>query len=192
MLLLVDNYLLYIYREQWYKSFLSLNEKCIFENVSLVVVNLNNSTKKMVKMKIPVVRRGLEAFYKHDKPEADTDRDTRSSRQTREANNEPKVKPYTLPTQLFPFYKKTNTTVTTYFTETSKAKELWYPCLSKKKSGIFCANICGAPGKLRIEHLSLCLNICLDSLIVNCRLIPILFHFKCGLNQCQNNNHIYF
>lgn len=46
----------------------------------------------------PFVRRALEAFYKHDKPEADVDRDTRSSRQQREANNEPRVKLFTLPT----------------------------------------------------------------------------------------------
>ncbi|KAL0717066.1 hypothetical protein Bca4012_066388 [Brassica carinata] len=52
----------------------------MIENVSAMEVNLVR----------PFVRRALEAFYKHDKPEADADRDTRSSRQPREANNEPR------------------------------------------------------------------------------------------------------
>ncbi|KAL0855149.1 hypothetical protein Bca101_060301 [Brassica carinata] len=45
----------------------------MIENVSAMEVNLVR----------PFVRRALEAFYKHDKPEADADRDTRSSRQPR-------------------------------------------------------------------------------------------------------------
>ena len=46
------------------------------ENVSAMEVNLVR----------PFARRALEAFYKHDKPEAYADRDTRSSsRQPREA-----------------------------------------------------------------------------------------------------------
>ena len=43
----------YIYREQGYKSLLPLNEESIFENVSQMVVNMNNSTKKMVIWKFP-------------------------------------------------------------------------------------------------------------------------------------------
>ncbi|KAH0943836.1 hypothetical protein HID58_003473 [Brassica napus] len=43
------------------------------------------------------VRRALEEFYKHDKTEADADADTRrSSRQPREANNEPRTSKATL------------------------------------------------------------------------------------------------
>ena len=34
-----------------YKIFLSLNEESIFENICLVVVNMNNDTMKMVNMK---------------------------------------------------------------------------------------------------------------------------------------------
>ena len=34
-----------------YKSILLLNEECIFENVILVVVKVNNNTMKMVNMK---------------------------------------------------------------------------------------------------------------------------------------------
>ena len=41
-----------MYRKQGYKSLLIFNEKNIFENVSLLVVNMNNSTKKVVNMKI--------------------------------------------------------------------------------------------------------------------------------------------
>ena len=41
-----------LFREQGYKSRLSLNEKCIFENISLGMVNMNNGTKKVVNMKI--------------------------------------------------------------------------------------------------------------------------------------------
>ncbi|KAH0927403.1 hypothetical protein HID58_019659, partial [Brassica napus] len=36
------------------------------------------------------VRRAFKAFYKHYKPEANAYRDSRSSRQPREANNEPR------------------------------------------------------------------------------------------------------
>jgi len=52
----------------------------------------------------PFVIRALEAFYKHDKPEADVDRDTRSSRQQRETNNEPRVRLFSLHTShsIFP------------------------------------------------------------------------------------------
>ncbi|WZY83688.1 hypothetical protein YC2023_030072 [Brassica napus] len=50
------------------------------ENVSAMEVNLVR----------PFARRALEAFYKHDKPEAAADRNTRSSRQPREANDEPR------------------------------------------------------------------------------------------------------
>ena len=35
-----------------YKSLLTLNKEHIFQDVSLVVVNMNNYTKKMVNMKI--------------------------------------------------------------------------------------------------------------------------------------------
>ena len=41
-----------MYRKQWYKSVLIFNEKNIFENGSLVVVKMNNDTKKVVNMKI--------------------------------------------------------------------------------------------------------------------------------------------
>ena len=36
----------YIYREQVYKSLLPLNEKCIFENVPLVVAKMKSGTLK--------------------------------------------------------------------------------------------------------------------------------------------------
>ena len=49
----LNNYLFYIYRKQWYKNLLHFNEECIFENVSLAVVNMDNGTKKVVKMKTP-------------------------------------------------------------------------------------------------------------------------------------------
>lgn len=56
----------------------------------------------------PFVIRALEAFYKHDKPERDADRDARSSSSSssrqppREANNEPRVKSiHSLPHVLF-------------------------------------------------------------------------------------------
>ncbi|CAF2127313.1 unnamed protein product [Brassica rapa subsp. trilocularis] len=82
------------------------------ENVSAMEVNLVR----------PFARRALEAFYKHDKPEAAADRNTRSSRQPREANDEPRVKPFTLPTHLyFPFKRKQVQTSNLCFTETSKA-----------------------------------------------------------------------
>ena len=48
----LNNYLLYIYIEQGYKSLLPFNEEDIYENVSLVVVNINYGTKKVVNMKI--------------------------------------------------------------------------------------------------------------------------------------------
>ena len=38
--------------KQEYKSLLSLNKKCIFENVSLLKVNMNNDTNNVVNMKI--------------------------------------------------------------------------------------------------------------------------------------------
>ena len=41
----------YIYREQGYKSILPLNEKCIFENIFLVVVKMKSGTMKVVNMK---------------------------------------------------------------------------------------------------------------------------------------------
>ena len=41
----------YIYWKQWYKSLLPLNEKCIFENVLLVVVKIKSGTMKVVNMK---------------------------------------------------------------------------------------------------------------------------------------------
>uniref|UniRef100_A0A1J3IBS0 DNA replication complex GINS protein PSF2 n=1 Tax=Noccaea caerulescens TaxID=107243 RepID=A0A1J3IBS0_NOCCA len=54
-------------------------------------VKISNVSAMEVNLVRPFVRRALEAFYKHDKPEADVDRDTRSSsRQPREANNEPR------------------------------------------------------------------------------------------------------
>ena len=37
---------------QMYKSLLSFKKECIFENIFLIVVNMNNDTKKMVNMKI--------------------------------------------------------------------------------------------------------------------------------------------
>ena len=43
----------YIYREQWYKSLLPLNEECNFENVHLVVVKMKSGTMKVVNMKFP-------------------------------------------------------------------------------------------------------------------------------------------
>ena len=36
----------HIYRKQGYKSLLPLNEECIFENVSLMVVNMKSGTMK--------------------------------------------------------------------------------------------------------------------------------------------------
>ena len=41
----------YIYRKQMYKSLLPLNEECIFENVSLVVVKMKSGTIKVVNIK---------------------------------------------------------------------------------------------------------------------------------------------
>lgn len=88
------------------------NSQTQMENVSAMEVNLVR----------PFARRALEAFYKHDKPEAAADRNTRSSRQPREANDEPRVKPFTLPTHLyFPFKRKQVQTSNLCFTETSKA-----------------------------------------------------------------------
>ena len=52
LILFFNNDLLYIYIEQWYKILLPLNKEDIFENVSLVVVNMNNGTVKVVNMKI--------------------------------------------------------------------------------------------------------------------------------------------
>lgn len=74
-----------------------------------------------VKLVCPFVRRALKAFYKKDKPEANANRDSRSSRQRREANNEPRVNPFTLPTHflVFSFEKKSNTNLNMCFTETS-------------------------------------------------------------------------
>ena len=43
----------YIYREQGYKSLLSLNEEDIFENVHLVVVKMKSYTMKVANMKFP-------------------------------------------------------------------------------------------------------------------------------------------
>ena len=45
----------YIYIEQDIRVFCPINEEYIFENVSLVVGNMNNSTKKMINMKIPQI-----------------------------------------------------------------------------------------------------------------------------------------
>ena len=42
----------YIYREHGYKSLLPLNEKCIFENVPLVVVKIKSGTIKVINMKL--------------------------------------------------------------------------------------------------------------------------------------------
>ena len=44
----------YIYREQKYKSVLLLNERCIFENVHLVVVKMKSGIMKLVNMKFPL------------------------------------------------------------------------------------------------------------------------------------------
>ena len=41
----------YIYIYQGYNSFLPLNEECIFENVSLVVVKMKSGTMKVVNIK---------------------------------------------------------------------------------------------------------------------------------------------
>ena len=48
---LFNNDLLYIYREQRYKSFLSFNEENIFENINLIVVKMKSGTMKVVNMK---------------------------------------------------------------------------------------------------------------------------------------------
>ncbi|KAF3527842.1 hypothetical protein DY000_02043327, partial [Brassica cretica] len=62
-----------------------------FPPSSVVVCCKGNCLYIAVNLVRPFVRRALEAFYKHDKPEAYADRDTRSSsRQPREANNEPR------------------------------------------------------------------------------------------------------
>ena len=44
----------YIYREQWYKNLMPLNEECIFKNVHLVVVKMKSGTMKVVNMKLPL------------------------------------------------------------------------------------------------------------------------------------------
>ena len=44
---------IYIYSEQGYKSFLSLNEKCIFENVLLLVVKMKSGNLKVINMNFP-------------------------------------------------------------------------------------------------------------------------------------------
>ena len=41
----------YIYREQWYKSLLPLNEEYIFENITLLVVKMKSGTMKVVNTK---------------------------------------------------------------------------------------------------------------------------------------------
>lgn len=67
-------------------------------------MQISNVSAMEVNLVRPFVRRALEAFYKHDKPEADVDRDTRSSRQQREANNnEPRVRLFTY---FLPFFNK--------------------------------------------------------------------------------------
>ncbi|KAJ4886421.1 DNA replication complex GINS protein PSF2 [Raphanus sativus] len=59
-------------------------------------VKMNNVSAMEVNLVRPFVIRALEAFYKHDKPERDADRDARSSSSSssrqppREANNEPR------------------------------------------------------------------------------------------------------
>ena len=50
----------YIYREQGYKSLLPLNEECIFENISLVVVKMKNGTMKVVNMNFFLRKRKFE------------------------------------------------------------------------------------------------------------------------------------
>ncbi|CDY50528.1 BnaA01g30520D [Brassica napus] len=96
------------------------------------------------------VRRALEEFYKHDKTEADADADTRrSSRQPREANNEPRVKSHShfpLMFSFFLFKRRLIQTSTRCFTETSKA--------TLRSFEIFCANSCGAPWELRTSTVS--------------------------------------
>ena len=49
-----NNYYIYIYIEQEYKILLPLNKEDIFENVTLVVVNMNNGSKIVVKIKMPL------------------------------------------------------------------------------------------------------------------------------------------
>ena len=44
----------YIYREHMYNSLLPLNEEDVFENVYLVVVEMNSGTMKVVNMKFPL------------------------------------------------------------------------------------------------------------------------------------------
>ena len=46
-----------------YKSLLSLNEKCIFENVHLMVGKMNNGTMKVVNMKFP--HKSIEYYYQN-------------------------------------------------------------------------------------------------------------------------------
>ncbi|KAJ4872988.1 DNA replication complex GINS protein PSF2 [Raphanus sativus] len=57
-------------------------------------VKMNNVSAMEVNLVRPFVIRALEAFYRHDKPERDADRDARSSSSSRqpprEANNEPR------------------------------------------------------------------------------------------------------
>ncbi|CAF1935145.1 hypothetical protein HID58_068406 [Brassica napus] len=66
-------------------------------------VKIPNVSAMEVNLVRPFVRRAFKAFYKHYKPEANAYRDSRSSRQPREANNEPRVKPFTLPTHFLVF-----------------------------------------------------------------------------------------
>ncbi|XP_010558802.1 PREDICTED: DNA replication complex GINS protein PSF2 [Tarenaya hassleriana] len=53
-------------------------------------VKISNLSAMEVNLVRPFVRRALEAFYKHDKPEPAQDRDARTSRQQRQASNEPR------------------------------------------------------------------------------------------------------
>ena len=50
------------YREQGYKSLLLLSEKCIFENVPLVVVNMKSGTMKVVNMKFSLLKNTIIFF----------------------------------------------------------------------------------------------------------------------------------
>ena len=46
----------YIYRYQGYKNLLQLNEECIFENVSLVVIKVKTDTMKVVNVKFGLIK----------------------------------------------------------------------------------------------------------------------------------------
>ncbi|CAF2376166.1 unnamed protein product [Brassica rapa subsp. narinosa] len=150
-----------------FRDYLLVFFYCLFLTLPFSPLHLKNDFNnkyhnRVIKMQMPnvsamevnlvrlFVRRALEEFYKHDKTEADADADTRrSSRQPREANNEPRVKSHShfpLMFSFFLFKRRLIQTSTRCFTETSKA--------TLRSFEIFCANSCGAPWELRTSTVS--------------------------------------